>query len=206
MHQMPNLKSHASCGRTRVYKTPSSQLLLNEERPQMRKLPGACHAQHSQLYQRPSYNPGVRGLRLVPKLGLSLLPRSLASAATPRPNSALLLALWKTCSLLISPNRPFKSLTFCTISTSFPLSVLSIWLVSPIARSKLNLMPPAGCPLLSQPLWVAALTGVKHSLCSPESAALKVKRPEAAPRWFTTRWSLSKTSSTVIVMPTLGSV
>jgi hypothetical protein len=42
--------------------------------------------------------------------------------------------------------------------------------------------------------------GVKHSLCRPESAALKVNFEELEDEalvWVTTRWSLSNVSSTV---------
>jgi hypothetical protein len=53
--------------------TPSGQLLLDEEGPQVRQLPRARHAQHRQLNQRPPHHPRVRRLRLVPKLRLALL-------------------------------------------------------------------------------------------------------------------------------------
>lgn len=106
------------------------------------------------------------------------------------------LTLWKTCSLRMSCNLAFKSLTLCTISESLPLSVLSIWLVSPVARSNDNLIPPTGIPLANQPPSVPACAGVKQIRWSPDSAALNVKRPSEEPRVFTTRWSFWKVSST----------
>ena len=51
----------------------SGKLLLDEKGPQMRELPCACDAQHNQLQQRPSHDPGVRALGLVSKLGFSFL-------------------------------------------------------------------------------------------------------------------------------------
>jgi hypothetical protein len=75
-----------------------------------------------------------------------------------------------------------------------PLSVLSIALVSPIARSKVSLMPPIGCKAESQPEFPEFEDGTKQILWSPESAALKVKRPDEEPFCDTTRWSLSNTS------------
>ena len=114
------------------------------------------------------------------------------------------LTLWKTCSLRISCNLALRSLTFCTISWILPLSVLSMALVSPITRSRFSRMPPTGCPPLSQPPAAAADDAVKQILWSPESAALKVKRPALDPRCETTRWSLSKVSSTVMAMPMSG--
>lgn len=58
-----------------------------------------------------------------------------------------------------------------------PLSSLSILLLSPTAISNINLVPPLALSWpLNQPFSeIAALpTGVKHSRCRPESAAVKV--------------------------------
>jgi hypothetical protein len=111
----------------------------------------------------------------------------------PKNQKAELLTRWNICSLLISCNLPFKSLTFCTISPIFSLSSLSILLVSPIARSRVILTPPRDCPP-SQPECPDACEGVKQILWSPESAAVNVKRPSAEPLCEMTRWSLSKIS------------
>ncbi len=54
--------------------------------------------------------------------------------------------------------------------------------------SNVNLIPPTGLPPLNHPP-AAVEEGVKQILCSPESAAVKVKRPLEDPRWFTTLWS-----------------
>jgi len=67
------------------------------------------------------------------------------------------------------------------MSWIFPLSVLSIALVSPMARSRVSLMPPIGCKAESQPAEPELDEGVKQILWSPESAALKVKRPAEDP-------------------------
>lgn len=67
------------------------------------------------------------------------------------------------------------------------MSVLSIALVSPIAKSKVNLIPPIGCKAESQPVDPEFEDGVKQILWSPESAALKVKRPDEEPFCETTR-------------------
>ncbi len=94
----------------------------------------------------------------------------------------------------MSCSLPFKSLTLFTISWILPLSVLSIALVSPIAKSRVSLIPPIGCRAESQPEPPDVDEGVKQILWSPESAALKVKRPDEEPFCETTRWSLSNTS------------
>lgn len=94
----------------------------------------------------------------------------------------------------MSLRREARSLTRLEMSSSLPLSVLSMALVSPMARSSVRRMPPLGACADSQPLRPLVDEGVKHSLWSPASAAVKVKRPEAGPRCETTRWSLSKTS------------
>ena len=94
----------------------------------------------------------------------------------------------------MSFKRLFRSLTRVAISSNLDLSELSIALVSPIAMSRVSLMPPLGelrdsqfdRPLLEE--------GVKQILWSPASAAVKVNLPELLPRWDTTRWSLSKIS------------
>ena len=101
-----------------------------------------------------------------------LLPRGTAYAA-----SSCALTRWKTCSLLISANRPFSSLTLPTILSILFLSSLSILLLSPIAMSNHNFTPPFAASLpLNQPCneTAAGPEGVKQSLCRPLSAALKV--------------------------------
>lgn len=100
---------------------------------------------------------------------------------------------WNTCSRRISSNRLFKSFTLCVISEIFPESSVSILLVAPIAMSKANFTVGA---LESHP-WLCE-SGVKQILCWPASAAVKVNRPSLGVRWETTRWSLSKVSSTVM--------
>lgn len=75
-------------------------------------------------------------------------------------------------------------------------------LVSPMARSNENLIAPRsplGAPPLNHPP-EGAPDGAKQIRWSPESAAVNVKRPFAAPRCDTTRWSLSNVSSTVIAI------
>lgn len=110
---------------------------------------------------------------------------------------------WKICSLRISCNRPLRSFTFCTISCIFPLSSVSILLVSPMAISNVTrtAFEPPDSQLPDEPL----PSGVRQILCCPESAAEKVNRPAFESRLETTRWSLSKVSSTVISTLTLGS-
>lgn len=107
------------------------------------------------------------------------------------------LTRWKICSRRMSWSLPFKFLTLSTKSSSLLLSSDSKWLDSPIAMSRVNLTGPEAPE--SHPL-LACESAVKHSLCCPASAVEKVYRPLSAPFWDTTRWSLSKTSSTVIVM------
>lgn len=87
----------------------------------------------------------------------------------------------------MSFNRAFRSLTRVVMSWILLLSLLSIWLVSPITRSSVNLIPPFWFLVDSQPGRPEVDEGVKQTLWSPESAAEKVKRPEAWPRWETTR-------------------
>lgn len=65
-------------------------------------------------------------------------------------------------------------------------------------------MPPLGLRTLSQFWRPLLLEGVKQRRCSPASAALKVKRPEALPRWETTRWSLSKSSYYFVTPPKIN--
>jgi hypothetical protein len=75
--------------------------------------------------------------------------------------------LWNTCSLLISCSLPLSSRTFPTMLSILLLSSLSILLVSPIARSSVNLTPPADAPAPENhpPTEIAAgPDGVKHSL------------------------------------------
>lgn len=109
--------------------------------------------------------------------------------------------LWKTCSRLTSSSREFKSLTFCTSVSTLSLSVLSILLVSPIAMSRVNLTVP-WIPWFNQPPPPWTFWGMTQILCCPLSAALKVKRPSAEPRWATMRWLSSNVSSTVTKTPT----
>jgi len=111
-------------------------------------------------------------------------------------------SLWKTCSLRISCNLPFKSLTLCTRSSILSLSFDSISLVSPIAKSKCNFTPFSW--FANHPELADVCDAQKHNLCSPESPAVNVKRPLEEPFWFTTRWSLSKVSSTVIWIASCG--
>jgi hypothetical protein len=80
------------------------------------------------------------------------------------------------------------------MSWILPLSALSRALVSPMARSRVSLMPPMCESTESQLLEPEVDEGVKQILWSPESAAVKVKRPDEEPFWETTRWSLSKVS------------
>jgi len=107
-------------------------------------------------------------------------------------------ALWNICSLLISCSLLFRSLTRWTISLIFSLSLLSISDVSPMAMSRCSFVPPRCEPELNQPALAAFAEDVKQRRCSPDSAAVNVKRPFEAPFWFTTRWSLSNVSSTVM--------
>lgn len=138
-----------------------------------------------------------RGIRLlVPVIWRSLVFRfGTVVSLFLRPRE---LTLWKTCSRRISCNLALRSLTFWTMSLILVLSELSIWLVSPVARSNVSLTPPTAWPLRSQPPLVIC-EGVKQMRWSPESAALKVNRPSELPRVLTTRWSWSKSSSTVTV-------
>lgn len=182
--------------------TFSCQLLLDEEGPQVRKLPCTGDAQNDQLNQRPSHNPCVGRLRLISEFRFTLLHHyqhaiQIKKYLTPK-NNRKMLTLWKTCSRLMSCNLPFKSLTLFTISWILPLSVLSIALVSPIAKSSVNLMPPMGWRADSQPVEPEFEEGVKQILWSPDSAALKVKRPDEEPFCETTRWSLSNTSLGIV--------
>lgn len=168
--------------------------MLDEESAQVRELPRACPAQHNKLQKRPLHDPRVRGLALIPELGLAFL--CMVSIPSLRINSATpSLTRWNTCSLRISCSRLLISFTRCTISAIFSLSLLSISLVSPIARSRCSRIPFGW--LLNHPELCAWLAQ-KHSLCSPESIAVNVNRPLPLPFWFTTRWSLSKVSSTVM--------
>lgn len=57
---------------------PLCQLLFDEERPQVRKLPRASNTQYHYLNESPSHNPGIRRLGLISELGLSLLYDRLA--------------------------------------------------------------------------------------------------------------------------------
>lgn len=50
-----------------------SQLLLDEERPEVRKLPGACCGKDDELNQSPSDNTGVGSLGLVTEFCFAFL-------------------------------------------------------------------------------------------------------------------------------------
>lgn len=52
---------------------PLSQLLLDEERPQVRQLPRAGGRENSQLDECPADDTAVSGLGLVTELGFALL-------------------------------------------------------------------------------------------------------------------------------------
>ena len=169
----------------------------------MRQLPCAGGCQDDDLNDHPANDTRVGRLGLVSELGLSFLSLTplLAVSAPwqelPRDGRRNPLTLWKTCSRRISCSLEFRSLTRWDRSSILPLSVLSICEVSPMARSSCSLMPPLGWSLeLSQPWRPLLEDGVKQILCSPASAALKVKRPAAWPRFDTTRWLLSKISYT----------
>ena len=141
----------------------------------MRELPCTSKPQNHKLQKCPSNHPGIRRLRLISELSFPFLwsTHSLAYTASnlmicfylPTPHCAMCnesRTLWKTCSRRMSCNLAFKSLTLCTISESLPLSALSIWLVSPVARSNDNLIPPTGIPLANHPPLVPACAGVKQ--------------------------------------------
>ena len=163
----------------------------------MAQLPRTGGAKNGKLYYRPPHNACVGALALVSEFGFAFLRRApsansrntTAAAARGRPT------LWNTCSLLISCRRPLRSLTRWTMSAILSLSLLSISLVSPIARSRCSRTPLGWLenhPLL---LWCDAQ---KQMRCSPASDAVKVNRPLLEPFWFTIRWSLSNVSSTVM--------
>ncbi len=73
------------------------------------------------------------------------------------------------------------------MSSSLFLSLLSIALVSPMARSSVSLMPPLGDDTDSQFDRPLLDEGVKQMRCSPAAAVVKVKRPPGPPRCETTR-------------------
>jgi hypothetical protein len=158
------------------------QLLLNEEGSEMRKLPGAGNAKNNELNDDPSNNTGVCRLGLISELGLSFLLHSVVSLLFCWACWLVTLTRWNTCSLRMSERRALRSLTRDVMSWILPLSLLSIWLVSPITRSRVSLMPPLGFLAESHEVRPELEDGVKQSLWSPASAAEKVKRPEAAPR------------------------
>lgn len=72
--------------------------------------------------------------------------------------------LWKTCSLRISCNLEFRSLTLVWMSCNLSLSELSMTLVSPMVISRVSLMPPLGLEVLSQPVLPLSEEGVKQIL------------------------------------------
>ena len=174
------------------------ELLLNEKGPQMRQLPGACGANNNELDDDPPDDTGICRFGLVAEFGFSLLHKhvryhganSLQQQLWAKPS----LTRWNTCSLRISFRRALRSLTRVSISCSLPLSLLSIWPDSPMTRSSLILIPPLGACADNQPLRPDDELGEKQILWSPDSCAVKVKRPDEAPRCETTRWSLSNTS------------
>lgn len=73
-------------------------------------------------------------------------------------------------------------------------------LVSPIARSKVSLMPWDECEAESQFPLPLLDEGTKQMRWSPESAAVNVKRPAEAPFCEITRWSLSKISYALLLV------
>lgn len=91
-----------------------------------------------------------------------------------------------------------------------PWSSVWILLVSPMAMSSVRRTPPPVTPAcVNQPptLTAAGPEGVKHIRWSPASAAEKVNLEDLSEEvvfWFTTRWSLSKVSSTVTLMARSG--
>lgn len=180
------------------------ELLLNEERSQMRQLPCTSKPQHSQLDKSPPDNLCVCALALVSKLGLSFLFISNVSQAAESSTRYNQPTLWKTCSLLTSCNLAFRSLTLLTMLSIFSLSSLSIALLAPMARSRFNFTPPIiPCPppLNHPPTLIAAgPEGVKHIRCKPLSAAVNMNLDQFGDEvvvCFTTRSSLSNVSSTV---------
>ena len=77
-HAFPNHISHANPCLTFRFVTTlaevgSSELLLDEERPQMGQLPCTCSSEDHQLDHHPSNDTGVCGFGLVSEFGLSLL-------------------------------------------------------------------------------------------------------------------------------------
>ena len=88
------------------------QLLLDEERPEVRQLPRANDPQNRQLNQRPSNHSRIRSLGLISELRLALLN----SVSAARPNRPPELTRWNTCSRLMSCSRPCSSRTLPTIS------------------------------------------------------------------------------------------
>ena len=175
----------------------------------MAQLPCTCDAQYGKLDKCPSHDLAVCRLALVSKFGFPFLSIVSMNYSQPKTRRSVF-TLWKTCSLRMSCNLPFNSLTFPTILSTLSLSRLSILLVSPIARSSVNLTPPALAPAPENhpPTEIAAgPEGVKQSRCSPLSAAEKVNFDmvlDDVDVWDTTRWSLSKTSSTVMAMASSG--
>lgn len=77
-HAFPNHISHANpCLKCRFVKNrvevASSELLLDEERPQMGQLPSTRPSQNHQLDHHPSHDTGVCGLGLVSEFSFSFL-------------------------------------------------------------------------------------------------------------------------------------
>ena len=87
------------------------QLLLDEEGPEMRELPGASNAKDNKLNNDPSDNTGICRLGLVSELSLSLLNIWSAQNHYSNAENPMTLTRWKTCSLRISARRALRSLT-----------------------------------------------------------------------------------------------
>jgi hypothetical protein len=67
--------------------------LLDEERPEVRELPGAGNAQDNKLYQCPSHHPSIRRLGLVSEFSLAFLPKSVVSTSIIARENWLLAAI-----------------------------------------------------------------------------------------------------------------
>lgn len=175
----------------------SGQLLLDEERSEMRKLPCACTTKNNKLNQRPFHNSSIHWFWLITEFCFSFLWTLVCF------NLIVRLTLWNICSLLISAILPFNSLTFPTMLSILSLSSLWILLLSPIAMSSWSLTPPNALSWPeNQPCKETAPgpDGMKQSLCRPLSAAENVNFDiwsEDVEVCDTTRWSLSNVSSTV---------
>ena len=164
---------------------PLSELLLDEERPKVRKLPSARGTKNNELDEDPADNTAIGRLGLISEFGFTLLDGTSVPLHVLTCISAL--TLWNTCSLRMSLNLALRSFRRDVRSSSLVLSELSISLVSPMTRSRFILMPPLGFVVESQEERPELEDGVKQILWSPDSAAEKVNRPDDEPRWETTR-------------------